>query len=160
MKQNPLESPPPYEAPYSNKNSSPTQQQQQQQQQQQAARQLMNNKNDYLTGSNPRLYGNQQQPNQTPTHQAKFNPQASNPTLSYTTSQQNFINQSPFTNGSMQQLNFPHQTHLQYTTVQSLENRARSRNPMTGFQPNEFDPHQQQTQYSTMAQLSSDPIDV
>ncbi len=51
------------------------------------------------------------------------------------------------------------QQNLQYTTVQNLENRARSRNPLNGLGNNDLD-HQQQTQYSTMAQLSSNPIDV
>ena len=52
------------------------------------------------------------------------------------------------------------QQQLQYTTVQSLENRARSRNPLNGL-PNEMDPHATQpTQYSNIAQLSANPIDV
>ena len=59
----------------------------------------------------------------------------------------------------MQHLQYQHQNQqpsLQYTTVQSLENRARSRNPLNGL-PNEID---NQTQYSNIAQLSSTPIDV
>lgn len=61
------------------------------------------------------------------------------------------------TAGSMQHLQFQqNQPNLQYTTVQSLENRARSRNPLNGL-PNEID---NQTQYSNIAQLSSTPIDV
>ena len=63
------------------------------------------------------------------------------------------------TTGSMQHLQYQHQNQqpsLQYTTVQSLENRARSRNPLNGL-PNEID---NQTQYSNIAQLSSTPIDV
>ena len=64
---------------------------------------------------------------------------------------------------SMQQLHYQQQqqqqSSVQYTTVQSMENKARSRNPLNGGDMDTAN-HQLPTHYTTIGALSSNPIDV
>ncbi len=62
------------------------------------------------------------------------------------------------TSTSMQQLHYQQQqSNVQYTTVQNIENKARSRNPLNGDMETGS---QLPTHYTTIGHLSSNPIDV
>ena len=157
--QNPLESPPPYDAALQQpiKKNSPNHLQQQQQlilQQQQHQQQR-----DYIGSSTKLISGHN-----TPTLPKHLGPTSH----SYSIQNNNLsLLNTPAISASLQQLHYQQQQqmlqqqnlqpNLQYTTVQSLENRARSRNPLNGM-TNEMDNQSQPTQYSNIAQLN--PIDV
>lgn len=153
--QNPLESPPPYDAALHQpiKKDSPIQQQRQQQ--------FINQQHKDYMGSNTRLISGSNTPIQQ--HKYQMNPTK---TQSYTANTQNnltLMNSTPTISSSLQQLQYHNQpsqqqqsANLQYTSVHNIENRARSRNPLNGSADME-----NQQQYTTMAaQLSSNPIDV
>jgi hypothetical protein len=175
--QNPLESPPPYDAALQQpiKKNSPIHQQQQNQNQQHNFQQQQR---DYM-GSSSKLISGHNTPTQ-PKHLVMSGGGSGSAATSHSYSVQPHNNNNmPLLNAnqsaSLQQIQHQmfqqqqqqqhahlihQQSNLQYTTVQSLENRARSRNPLNGM-PNEIENQSQQpTQYSNIAQLSSNPIDV
>lgn len=158
-----MESPPPYDAALQQqvKKDSPIQQQRLQSNNQQQFL-LQQQQKDYM-GSSSRLISGSNTPTQPGKHMVSHSYTAVTP------SQNNLqiINSTPTIGASLHNIQYQQQqqqqqTNLQYTTVQNLENRARSRNPLNGLS-SEIDHQQQQqqhTQYSTMAQLNANPIDV
>jgi hypothetical protein len=143
-----LESPPPYDAALQ-------QPMIQQQQQQQHHQHQLNNRDDHMTGSNTRLIS----ANNTPTQPSKS--MSINLNSNYNSNSNNLLSNTPMST-SLQQIHFQQQqqpTNLQYTTVTlgDNNNKARSRNPLNGQHES---PQHQHQQYTTMAQLSANPIDV
>lgn len=157
-----MESPPPYDAALQQpiKKNSPNHLQQQlilqQQQQQQLQRDFMGSNSKLISGHN------------TPTLPKHFGPTSHSYSAQHQSNAFSLLNNQAqdAMSASLQQLQYQQQqqmmqqhqqSNLQYTTVQSLENRARSRNPLNGM-ANEMDAQSQPTQYSNIAQLN--PIDV
>ena len=159
-----MESPPPYDAALQQpiKKNSPIQHQQMTSNQQillqQQQRDFMDSNSKLISGLNtptlPKHMG-------ATSHSYSVQPQnnlsllSGTPTMSASLQQLHYQQQQQ----QMLQQHLQQQSNLQYTTVQSLENRARSRNPLNGLS-NEMEQQAQPTQYSNIAQLSSNPIDV
>lgn len=151
---NNLELPPPYDSALQQpiKKDSPIQQQQQLIQQQQK---------DYMGSSSKLISGSN-----TPTLAKHTMTATSHSYTAMLPSNLSVLNQqTPSSSMSLQQLQYQQQqqqANLQYTTVQNLENRARSRNPLNAL--SDMDQQHQQPQYTTITtaigQLSTTPIDV
>lgn len=158
-----MESPPPYESALhqpTKKDTSPTQLQQQQRQQQ-----LINQQQKDYMGSSTRLISG----SNTPIQQQR--PMTNGTSHSYTIStgqNMSLINSTPnHVSTSLQQLQYQQAAQalhsanqLQYTSVHSMQNQARSRNPLNGPVDNTQHAAHQQHYTTIAAQLSSSPIDV
>ena len=118
-------------------------------------------------GSSSKLISGSNTPQQAPKHHLTTMPSHSYTAAAMTPGGLSLLGQqSPaaLTAHSLQQLHHYQQQQLQYATVQNMENRARSRNPLNGLDSMDAAQQQQQPQYTTittaMGQLSTTPIDV